>query len=274
MSRFLNTLFVFLLLFVLVFNSKAQTYPFSNHTVENGLSQGQILSVFQADDGVMWFGTSGGGITKYDGHSYEYITDKDGLADNVVFCIKRGKTGKILIATNNGLSVYDPKKSIKDKTKKFQNYTTKNGLCDNRIFSILIDDNGEAILGTARGLSIYKDGVCSILKIDKKLDSSGVFNLLRDSKKQLWFSTLGNGVFNVDGKTIKNYTTANGLQNNMVFSVMETATNSFWFFTGEGLCELREGRVRKISPTNIDTNATYYSYYKDNTNAIWQRSCF
>lgn len=269
MYKFLNTVFFLLLLSVLVFNSKAQTYPFSNHTVENGLSQGQILSVFQDDDGVMWFGTSGGGITKYDGRSYEYITDKDGLADNVVFCIKKDKAGRILIATNNGLSVYDQKLSSKNKAKKFTNYTTKEGLCDNRIFTILIDDNGEAILGTAKGLSVYKDGVCSLLKIDKKLDSSGVFNLLRDSKKQLWFSTLGNGVFNVDGKKIKNYTTNDGLQNNMVFSVMETAFNSFWFFTGEGLCELRDGKIQKINPANIDTNATYYSFYRDNTNAIW-----
>ena len=84
----------FLVLVLLVFLSKksnGQTFPFANYTSETGLSQSQVLAVFQDDDGVMWFGTSGGGITKYDGNSYEYFTDKDGLADNVVFCIVKDK---------------------------------------------------------------------------------------------------------------------------------------------------------------------------------------
>ncbi len=269
MFRFLNTILFFVLLFVLVHSSKAQTYPFSNHTVENGLSQGQVLSVFQGDDGVMWFGTSGGGITKYDGRSYEYITDKNGLADNVVFCITKDKTGRILIATNNGLSVYDPKNISKDKTKQFTNYTTKNGLSDNRIFYILVDDNNEAILGTARGLSTFKNNSCGILKLGNETDSVSVFHVLKDGKTDLWLSTLGNGIFNYNGKTLKNYTTKDGLQNDMVFSVMKNTTNTFWFFTGEGLSELKDGKIQKINPGNIDTNATYYSYYKDNTNATW-----
>ena len=35
------------LLLFLVIHTKAQTYPFSNFTIDNGLSQGQVLAVFQ-----------------------------------------------------------------------------------------------------------------------------------------------------------------------------------------------------------------------------------
>ncbi len=267
MFKFLKTLFFIFSFSFLIIKSYGQTYPFANYTVENGLSQGQVLAVFQNDDGVIWFGTSGGGITKYDGHSFEQITDKDGLPDNVVFCIAKDKAGRLLIGTNNGLSVYDSKISV--PSKRFKNYTTKNGLTDNRIFCILFDEDGKALLGTSKGISTFKDSTFGSLKIDKKLDSSSVFNLIRDSKKHLWCCTLGSGVFDYNGKSTRNITQKKGLPNDMVFSVLEVNPTTYWIFTGEGLSELIDDKLRKINPARLDTNATYYCHYKDKNNTIW-----
>ncbi|MDX2171797.1 MAG: two-component regulator propeller domain-containing protein [Bacteroidota bacterium] len=246
--------------------TQAQTYPFSNFTVENGLSQGQILSVYQDKDGVMWFGTNGGGIIKYDGHNYEYLTDKDGLADNFVYCIVKDKTGNLLIGTSNGLSVYYPNNI---STKKFKNYSTKNGLGNNLIFTIIFDRNNDALLGTSRGISKFADTTCSALKFDKKLDTSSVFHLFYDSKENLWCSTLGNGVFNYTGTETKNYTTENGIQNNMVFGVLERSENVYWFLTGEGLSEFYHEKIKHVNPPKVDSAATYYNYYMDKNNALW-----
>jgi ligand-binding sensor domain-containing protein len=267
-----KTIYTFLVLLLIVFLSKksiAQTYPFTNFTVESGLSQGQVLAVFQDDDGVMWFGTNGGGITKYDGNSYEYLTDKDGLADNVVYSIVKDKKGKILIGTNNGLSVFDPKSKVKFNGKRFKNYTTKNGLSHNRIFMILFKDDGTALLGTGKGISIFKDTICSVLKLSEDLSNSSVFHLFKDSSKQLWCSTLGNGVFKYDGKTIQNISTKNGLGNDMVFSVLEYSPEKYWIFTGEGLFELKEGNIIPILSQYVDPSATYYGYFKDKNNTLW-----
>lgn len=266
MFKHLNILFYALLFVCFIKKTQAQTYPFSNLTVENGLSQGQILSVYQDDDGVMWFGTNGGGIIKYDGHNYEYLTDKDGLADNFVYCIVKDKNGDLLIGTSNGLSVYNAKSS---SIKKFKNYSTKNGLSNNLIFNIVFDRSGNAILATSRGISKMVDTTCSILKLDNKLDTSSVFHLLYDSKENLWCSTLGNGVFNYTGTETKNYTTQNGLQNNAVFGVLERSENIYWILTGEGLSEFYHEKIKPIQPAKIDKSATYYCYYKDKNNALW-----
>jgi ligand-binding sensor domain-containing protein/serine phosphatase RsbU (regulator of sigma subunit) len=264
--KHLKNIFLLTLLWVFVIKTQAQTYPFNNLTVENGLSQGQILSAFQDDDGVMWFGTNGGGIIKYDGHNYEYLTDKDGLADNFVYCIVKDKNGNLLIGTSNGLSVYYPKNI---SSKKFKNYSTKNGLGNNLIFTILFDRNNDALLGTSRGISKFADTLCSALKFDKKLDTSSVFHLFYDSKENLWCSTLGNGVFNYTGTDTKNYTTENGIQNNMVFGVLERSENVYWFLTGEGISEFYHEKIKHINPSKIDSSATYYSYYVDKNNALW-----
>lgn len=261
-----------ILLIISVEKNYAQTYPFSNYTVESGLSQAQILSVFQDDEGTMWFGTSGGGITKYDGNSYEYITDKDGLADNVVYCIVKDKKGRILIGTNNGLSVYDPNVPIKAKEKKIKNYTIEDGLGHNRIFTIFFDHKGRTLLGTGSGISVFQDTKCSTLKLNEPLNSAPVFSLMEDSKHQLWCSTLGFGFFRYDGKIIKNYSTKEGLGNDMVFSVLEFEKDKYWFFTGEGLFELNGKKVSMINPAGLPSNATYYSYLIDKNNILWLAS--
>lgn len=248
---------------------KAQTYPFANYFVENGLSQEQVLSVFQDDEGVIWLGTSGGGITKFDGHNFEYITDKDGLADNVIFCMVKDTKGRILIGTNNGLSVYDPKIKETKTLKRIQNYRSENGLSDNRIFTIFIKPDGEALLGTAKGISTFRDQKCGKLKVEAKLDSSSVFHLMYDSKNNLWCSTLGNGVFKYDGKTTQNFTTDDGLNNNMIFSVLEKEKDTYWFLTGEGLAEYKNGEIKQINPANINHTATYYCYHRDSQSNIW-----
>lgn len=269
MSKILFITLIIILFWLLPSNSCAQTYPFVNYTIETGLAHGQVLSVLQDDDGVMWFGTSGGGITKYDGNSYEYITDKDGLADNVVYCIVKDDKGRILIGTNNGLSVYDPKAPIKSKTNRFKNYTTKNGLSHNRIFTILFDEKYGALLGTGSGVSLFKDTVCSVYKLSEPLNSSSVFHLFKDSNKQLWFSTLGNGVFKSHEKTLLNISTKNGLGNDMVFSVLEFSPEKYWIFTGEGLFELNGKTIEQINPANLPISTTYYSYSKDKSNTLW-----
>lgn len=261
MNKYSITLIILLVLGFLSKKIQAQTYPFINYTVESGLSQGQVLAACQDDEGIMWFGTSGGGITKFDGHSYEYITDKDGLADNVVYCIVKDNKGRILIGTNNGLSVYD--------SKKIKNYTTKNGLSHNRIFTIFIDKQNDILLGTGSGISKFQDTVCSILNVNTLLNNSSVFHLMKDSKNQLWCSTLGNGVFQFKGKHIENYTTKNGIENDMVFAVLEYSPEKYWFFTGEGLNELSNHKISTINPAKINSTTTYYSYFKDKQNILW-----
>ena len=266
MGKQLYIIFFSLLLVFSVQRLQAQTYPFTNLTVENGLSQGQILSVFQDDDGVMWFGTNGGGITKFDGFNFEYLTNKEGLAGNVVFCIAKNSDGQIYVGTDNGLSIYNPKNKL---SKQFTNYTTKNGLSDNRIFCVLFNNDNNVLLGTSKGISLLKNTTCSVKKINEKLDSSSVFHLLKDSKNNLWCSTLGNGIFKVNEYNTVNYTTKDGLSNSMVFGVVEYSKDVFWFLTGEGLCEFDNEKIKQINPGKIDNSATYYSYCKDSKNNLW-----
>ena len=256
---------------LLSFNSKAQTYPFKNLTVETGLSQAQVLCAFQDDDGVMWFGTNGGGITKFDGKNYEYINDKDGLADNVVYCIKKHPTdGTILIGTNNGLSIYNQLLAYKKNKLAFANYTTEQGLSHNRIFTITIDNKGKVLLGTGNGVSEYANKLCKAVTINNELDNAPIFHILHDSKNNYWYSTMGMGVFKQQGESIEHFTEEqNGLSHNMVFSTYEYLPNVYWFLTGEGVTKYNILTKVIEKEKSLNEQYTYYTIKKDKKNTIW-----
>ncbi len=261
MSRSLLTA-LFCLFFLLSLDQlNGQTYNFTNYTVENGLSQPQVLSVFQDNSGVMWFGTNGGGITKYDGNSFEHITDKNGLADNVVYSIVKDQKGRILIGTNKGLSVFDG--------KKFKNFTTQNGLSHDRVYTIFITPDNQIFLGTGKGLSLFKDTFCTAYTINEAIDNALIFNIYQDSKQNFWFSTLGSGAYRYNGKEVKNYSKKDGLKNEYFYSVLEQGNEHYWFFMHEGLYELKDNKINQITITGVANDASFYGYAKDHKGNLW-----
>lgn len=76
---------------------------------------------------VLWIGTGGGGINRFDIEEEEFyhFKVKDGLADNYVYGILSDEANNLWISTNQGLSRYNPTSEV------FDNYYTSDGLKDN-----------------------------------------------------------------------------------------------------------------------------------------------
>ncbi|MFO0358030.1 MAG: two-component regulator propeller domain-containing protein [Sphingobacteriaceae bacterium] len=265
-SKILFLCFIFL---SASFGLFSQTYPFKNLTIENGLSQKQVLSVFQDDKGIIWLGTNGGGVTRYDGVSFENYTDVDGLGDNVVFCMAKDNDGKILIGTNNGLTVFDPKINPNNKAKRFVNYTTLNGLNHNRILFIKMNDKGVALLGTGSGLAQFDHGKCSRITVNSEIDSLPIMNYSIDSKQNKWYSTFGGGLYKDENGKFTNYTVKDGLNSNVIFNVLERKNDAYWLLTGEGLFELKENKLTQIYPAGLGKSSTCQYYLKDEYEQLW-----
>ncbi|MBC7411683.1 MAG: SpoIIE family protein phosphatase [Bacteroidia bacterium] len=211
MIRFNSIILVSIILLRNANLSIAQQVRFTNYSTENGLSQEQVLAICQDDNKVLWLGTSGGGITLFDSKHFTYFTDKDGLADNVIYDIKKGNDGTMLIGTNNGLSVY--------KAGKFTNYTTAQGLTQNRIFAIHATAKGY-LLATARGVCLFANNIITPLKIHPALDTANVFCIAVEDKFTLWYGTLGNGAFKVNNK-VQNFTPDNSGLEAEIYSIVE-----------------------------------------------------
>ena len=70
----------------------------------------------------MWFGTSGGGLSRFDYNteSFRHYLKKDGLFNNSVNGISEDRRGNILVTTNKGISILDVRQDrIYDITYQF-----------------------------------------------------------------------------------------------------------------------------------------------------------
>lgn len=73
---------------------------------------------------------------------------------------------------------------------------------------------------------------------------------LMDRAGNLWFGATGQGVYKYDGKLFTNYTTKQGLINNVVYSILEDKAGTIWFGTEGGV-----SRYDGKSFTNLVINA-------------------
>ena len=62
-----------------------------------------------------------------------------------------------------------------------------------------------------------------------------VFSLLEDRQGNIWFGTIGAGVYRYDGKTFTNFTTQHGLPDDKIGCFYEDRNGSLWIGTINGL---------------------------------------
>lgn len=240
---------VILLLFI-VSLAGAQTVYQRMYNVRNGLAQSQVYALYQDDDGLLWIGTAGGGINKYDGKSFENITSTEGLVGNLILSLD-GEGRKVYVGTDKGFSVING--------DSITNYTTDDGLTDNKIWKILSDRKGKVYLCTAKGVSVYEKGKVTPFEIDTLLSKSAVYAMIIDKKGKLWFGAKTHGLFCYDGKNVRVFNEADSLHYPNIRSLGEDKEGRIWIGTERGSyvydgekMHLNTGNSSAILAMNLD----------------------
>ncbi|MFQ5780674.1 MAG: two-component regulator propeller domain-containing protein, partial [Nitrospiria bacterium] len=112
-----------------------------------GINPNYVISSAIDAKGVKWFGTWGGGLSRFDGRRFRNYTTRDGLPGNIINAIEIDRDGIMWIGTNKGVSRFDG--------KSFKNFNRMNGLLGDYIYSIAIDPDGNKWFGTFGAVSRY-----------------------------------------------------------------------------------------------------------------------
>jgi len=223
---------------------------FSSFSKLQGLKHATINCMLQDKSGNLWFGTYGGGVSKYDGHRFTHFTKKEGLSNNVVFSMLEDKSGNLWFGTNGGgVSKYDG--------HRFTHFTEKEGLSNNVVYSMLEDKSGNLWFGTnGGGVSKYDGHRFTHFTEKEGLSNNVVRSMLEDKSGNLWFGTWGGGVSKltqseVEGSsqyTFTHFTEKEGLSNNFVWSMLQDKSGNLWFGTwGGGVSKLAQSEVEGSS---------------------------
>lgn len=96
---------------------------------------------------------------------------------------------------------------------------------------------------------------------------------MQDKNGNLWFGTAGEGVYRYDGQYFTQFTVADGLNNNKVWSVLEDDSGNIWAGTDNGICRFNGSKFITI-PISVN-NSSYVpfdissKYEPSEKNEVW-----
>lgn len=222
----------------------------------------------------LWIGTFEHGLDVLDIPSGKVIRHYSGgggtssFRGNFILTLYQTRAGEILAGTPLGLFRYE---------KATDRFTAVKEVPENLfIYSILEDHSGTIWLGTLGSGVVYYNtatGERGSLHHDPQqpnsLSNNLVNSVFEDSYHHLWFATEGGGLCQYDParKTLKRYTTQNGLPSDFVFKVLEDGRHNLWISTTRGLTCFNPatGKMKVYTKNNglLSDQFNYNSGYKD-----------
>lgn len=114
--------------------------------IKTAYNPNYIVAMEVDRDGVVWVGTWGGGLARYDGTSFKNYTVRDGLASNHVFMLHMDHQGVMWIGTSHGMSRFNADGG-------FTNTSTADGLFSDTIFSMDTQKDNTLWVGSYGGVA-------------------------------------------------------------------------------------------------------------------------
>ncbi len=188
--RFITTsLFLFCLITASIFS---QYNNFKVFSIQDGLPNSSIYEIFQDSRGIIWLGTQGGGLIRFEGRDFQSYTVNEGLLSNTVRSITEDRSGNLWLGTDGGINLFNGIEIL-----SFENVP---GLHGEQVSSVVTDQQGNVWAGTRnsgliRIVEIEKDSILTRqFTTEEGLSSNFIFSLTVDSKGRIWAGTLGKGI--------------------------------------------------------------------------------
>ena len=170
----------------------------------------EVYSIFNDGKGNTWFGTNPVGVCRYNGHSFNWIsetdvTELDGGPANGVRSIIEDKEGYLWFNTAFRYRVYD---SVAINGGHFYERQKSIGSLDgnkdgnlNEYLSITSDNNNHLWIATYRnGVWKYDGREIKQYPVRENGKDINLFYIYKDNKGDIWLGTHANGVYKFDGQ--------------------------------------------------------------------------
>jgi PAS domain S-box-containing protein len=190
---------------------------------------------------VLWIGTEGSGLVRYDVPSRTFrrypsgVEDRTGLCGRYVYAVGADSAGDLWIGTDRGVNVMD---------RASGTFSTVEGLPDGgSVRAIGFDRAGFVWIGASNGVTRFDPATsrCTNYHHDPEdpasLSEDNVFCIYEDSRGIVWVGTNGGGLNRFFGRSGRfvHYTVGEGLPNNVVYGILEDGDGMLWLSTNAGL---------------------------------------
>ncbi len=277
-------------------------------TIDSLLSTSNIQSLLIDNDNNLWCGTYENGLFIYNikTKTKKWITEKDGITNNLVFSIKQFSNDTMILAARFGLYYVIKKQKIVDVLNKSTNtiisisdlnvdgktiyagafdfgvfkiqdgiikkiYNYKNGISKNAVRPILIDAEKNLWVGTD-GNGLFKKNSESFTFINKNQQLPEEYiNCVFEEDKTVWLGIKSNGLVKYTGGNITNYLPDAKKKNQLIdrdVNAIIRLEDKLYFGTNSGLCYLKNEEFFKFEQGEFKEKFIL-SLYKSNNNVLF-----
>ena len=245
-------------------------YVWTTYTTKDGLAHNSVRTVTQTRDGAMWFGTFGGGISRFDGaaepeEAWTTYTEEDGLGSNYM------DHGGAFTEARDG-TLWAGLRGPEDSTG------ARGGVA--RFDPSSLPPSRPQLRGAGRNRATAEDGSTS-LGADRKpwtmVDLPGesprpeVRVIRQATDGDFWIST-DLGAFRFDGRDWTHYTEENGLATRWPQGILESKDGAIWLACGRGISRFDPSSASREGDERAWRHYTVEDGLPENTwiNWLWQ----
>lgn len=265
---------------------------FKNEVNNNkSISYNNVFSLLLDKNGIIWVGTLGGGLNKFNSKTGEfkrYVHDPSNpksISSDIIYKVFRDSHNRIWITTlGGGLNLFDPTKET--FTHFIHSKENSNTLSSNMASAIIEDKDKNLWVGTFDGMNLFVEKENKFIRfknnpVDKySISHNQVMEFLEDSYGRFWVATFGGGINRFDkrerkffnNKTTKNFPLIPG---NLNVRKLYEDEESIWAGTYSGLFKFDKITFEKTDiytnpkdPETINDNKIR-SIYKDKSGVFW-----
>jgi len=245
-----------------------QTQKFTHYTQKDGLASNDVKAIhIDEAQNLVYIGAHTGGLSILHRNSGHIETFNSRNTRNV-YDIRPAANGDLWLTGMTVLLRFDTRQ------KTFTRVTLQsNGrpLEQEQFTYILRDSKQRLWLGSETGLNVYTEDnngllVCPILPDSFPVRRKAV-NAIYEARNGIFWIGARNGLYRFDDSTkeYKQYTTADGLPNNVIHGILEDASGRLWLSTNKGLSCFQPEAEKFRNYTDNDglqsnqfTNNAYY----------------
>jgi len=204
-----------------------------NYEYIDGLASNWIFPMLEAHDGALWIGTWTGGVSRFDGQTWQTFTKDDGV-DNAIFSILQTQDGMLYFGTNIGVRTNKGLLSRYDGQR--WEALTNNDLAGRRINTLLQTNDGVLWVGADDLLLRYDEQQWYTFTKEDGWPggNSWTWSLLQTEDGTLWAGK-DYKLYRYDGQVWQ--AVVGGLASQDAWALLQTKDGALWAggFQGKGL---------------------------------------
>ena len=251
--------------------------------------------------GVLWVGTSGGGLARYVNGSFTFFQKRDGLASDRVLTLAESDNGSLWIGTVDGLT------ELSDV--KFPTLSQTEGLVTEACFAVASSPDGGVWATTPDGVSFYRDGKFSNFGIEgadgfnsrwvkqafvahtgdvyfvdahKNLERFSGNRIVATMTNGLWpravtedvtsvIAAFGGQLMRIENDKTLPFRLADGSEVSLdwINNLLVARDGSLWVASQKGVCQIKDGVLHDWSEQNGTANVKAFFLCEDDSGSVW-----